>query len=292
MPLYDGNTQINRVVLTDSTGTPTEIVEMRLGIMPVFPDSVGQLTITNIIITGSAGGSQLTGAIPRAGGTYYYRVEGDPGATFTATGGNVTVSGGVKTLDANGRYEESFTVAGQGLGDPGESISVTIFPEGSTVVQDGVQNPISVSQEAGEPEPSLPGSFFSGVTRATVNPLTGSRTVGSSFTVTIPSGMLSPPSGWTVHRMQWNYLTRVVNGSLPVGIYSTSNDPSPLPDPFGDATPQGRDPSFYQSITCTIHTAQDSSVTRLTSNGTIVYRHTATGTTEGRAYDWRYTYND
>ena len=309
MPLYDGNDKIQSIFINapqyaDLNDPNSEIIgyallevgEIRTGSTPVFPDSVGQLNITGFEIL-NTDGSEIAGSIPKEGATLMYRVTGQPGAEFLvdAVSVGISISSSIIEIPDNSTrtYEQTFTVLAQADGNGARQLLLRVLPIGATGLGEEVETPISVTQEAGTPLPTLNMSagysWYPGATAATVSPESGPSTAGTQFTVTIPSGMFSPPSGWVVAQVQWsdrNYLDETYDG-----IYATSEGiaagETPLSDAFG--VPQGLSATSYQSNTYTFNS--DGTGSSYTSNGTVVYRHTS-GEREGRAYTVRYTFTD
>ncbi len=286
MPIYDGNDKINTIfvtipqydIATDSViDTTVEIREVRLGSTPLFPDSVGQITINSFEVF-NADGSALTSVSGTANTSLMYRVEGQPGATFLvdALSAGISISSSIITLDSSGSYEQGFTALAQSRGAGERSLVLRLLPTGSTGIEEELETLINISQAAGQPEPALndQGPFFSGTTRASVSPSSGSRQPGSQFTVTLPSGMFNPPSGWVVERIQWGVTSSFGTATTPSGIYD-------FPAPTSNT---------YTIISGPL---QGTSYTRWRGIGTVVYRLSSDSSVrEGRAYEWIYDFND
>ena len=304
MPIYDGNDKIDSIFVNipiyDETtelvvDSLVEVREIRLGNTPLFPDSVGQLNLNGFSVTNSDG-SEFTPPVDGTNGaSLSYTVTGQPGATFLvdALSVGISISSSIITLDSTGTYSQGFTVIGQGQGAGSRQVTLRLLPTGSTGVEEGFETLINIPQAAGVPAPSLNMSagysWYSGATPASVSPSSGPSTAGTQFTVTLPSGMFSPPSGWVVAQVQWsdrNYLDETYDG-----IFTTSEGiaagENPLPDSFG--VPQGLSANSYRVNTYTFNS--DGTGSSYSSNGTVVYRHTS-GEREGRAYTVRYTFTD
>ena len=144
MPLFDGNTKIDRMVITNSAGTPIEVDVARIGTTPIFPDTVGAPVIDGFTINNQDD-------VPIGGGTKTLTVTGTEGATFS-------LSVDVGSLDrtdfviGSGLSEEYiWTFAPQANGDPSEVGTATLAIAGTSILEEGTPTEYQVSQLAGTP---------------------------------------------------------------------------------------------------------------------------------------------
>ncbi len=147
MPLFDGNLQIDRMVITDSSGTPTEIDIARLGTTPVFPDSVGAPVIDTFTRTDSNGSIDAAGTE-----TVTFSINGTEGATFSiaASGpAQTSFAGGPATIGSTPSVI-TWTLPANTSGST-RSFTATILGTGTTVLEDGLISSITVDQEAALP---------------------------------------------------------------------------------------------------------------------------------------------
>ena len=143
MPLFDGNTKIDRMVITNSAGTPIEVDVARIGTTPIFPDTVGAPVIDGFTIDSTA-------VIPNTETTRILTVTGSDDATF-----NLSVN--IGTLDSSdfvitgGSNSYVWTIPAQNNGAPIRSLTATISPTGISILEEGLVNTITLSQSAGTP---------------------------------------------------------------------------------------------------------------------------------------------
>ena len=143
MPLFDGNLKIDRIVITDNAGTPTEVDVARIGVNPVFPDTVGAPVIDGFSI-------DSTETIPNTGTTRTLTVTGSDDATFDLSVNAGTLDSSSFTI-TNGSNSYVWTIPAQEMGASARNLEATLSASGITIIEDEVPTSLSVSQEAGVP---------------------------------------------------------------------------------------------------------------------------------------------
>ena len=175
MPLYDGNTKIERIVVTDTAGMPTEIEQANFGAVAIFPDSVGLPLLTGFnIVPSSASGTAST--------TLTATVFGDSGATYNITGtGAPTATRAIGEVQDSDIFTFTLPARGTGAGAVTHTYRVTNVGDPANTFTD------TVAQGAG-PVPTPVDATATWVSGSqSFSPSTGS--IGDSFTVSFSASI-------------------------------------------------------------------------------------------------------
>ena len=150
-----------------------------------------------------------TSTIGNGGGTRVVRVTGDEGAQYSlsySSGASGDTS--LQTIPASGMQDTTVTIAANGVGssarNPGVTIAVNASSEPETVLADGVNATISISQSAGR------------VARSTIL-FSGNYNLGPSGASTENAG-----TGPTSSRFTWNNINATTNPGFSVTAGGTS----------------------------------------------------------------------
>ena len=144
MPYYNGNTKIDRRVITDGNGVPTEIDLIRIGATSVFPDSVGSPIINGFSISSTA-------VVPNTETLRTLTVSGTEGATFRIVVSIGSLDRSDFTIGSSETENYVWTIPGQETGDPVEMPTATIEAVGLSILEEGLVTSITLSQAAGTP---------------------------------------------------------------------------------------------------------------------------------------------